>query len=38
VKAAYHRGAHLAERRKMMQSWADFLDQLAGDGPNQAPH
>jgi len=34
VKAAYHRGAHLAERRKMMQSWADFLDQLAGDGPS----
>ena len=29
VKAAYHRGEHLAERRKMLQNWADYLDQLA---------
>lgn len=28
VKAAYHRGEHLAERRKMLQSWADYLDGL----------
>jgi integrase len=25
---AYNRTAHLAERRKMMQSWADYLDSL----------
>jgi len=25
---AYNRTAHLAERRKMMQAWADFLDSL----------
>ena len=28
---AYNRTAHLAERRKMMQQWADYLDQLKGD-------
>lgn len=25
---AYNRTAHLAERRKMMQQWADFLDSI----------
>jgi integrase len=25
---AYNRTAHLPERRKMMQAWADYLDQL----------
>ena len=25
---AYNRTAHLPERRKMMQSWADYLDNL----------
>lgn len=30
VKAAYSRAEHLPERRKMMQSWADYLDSLAG--------
>ena len=25
---AYNRTAHLAERREMMQSWADYLDKL----------
>jgi integrase len=25
---AYNRTAHLAERRKMMQMWADYLDGL----------
>jgi len=29
VKAAYHRGEHLAERQKMLQAWADYLDSLA---------
>jgi integrase len=28
VRAAYHRGEHLDERRRMMQSWADYLDGL----------
>ena len=26
---AYNRTAHLPERRKMMQAWADYLDALA---------
>lgn len=26
VRAAYHRAEYLAERRKMMQQWADYLD------------
>ena len=25
---AYNRTAHLVERRKMMQQWADYLDEL----------
>ena len=25
---AYNRTAHLAERKKMMQEWADYLDKL----------
>ena len=28
VRAAYNRAEHLPERRKMMQSWADYLDGL----------
>ena len=28
---AYNRTAHLPERKKMMQQWADYLDGLAGD-------
>lgn len=28
---AYNRTAHLAERRKMMQAWADYLDALRAD-------
>jgi integrase len=28
TKAAYNRAAHLPERRKMMQAWADYLDKL----------
>jgi hypothetical protein len=27
---AYNRTAHLPERRKMMQQWADYLDNLKG--------
>lgn len=29
---AYNRTAHMAERRKMMQGWADYLDQLRVGG------
>jgi hypothetical protein len=29
---AYNRKAHLAERRRMMQAWADYLDGLKNDG------
>ena len=28
VRAAYNRAQYLNERRKMMQSWADYLDNL----------
>lgn len=28
VRAAYNRAQYMAERRKMMQAWADYLDQL----------
>ena len=28
VRAAYNRAERLAERRKMMQAWADYLDEL----------
>lgn len=28
---AYNRTAHLAERKKMMQAWADYLDELKAD-------
>jgi hypothetical protein len=30
VRAAYNHAQYLPERRKMMQWWADFLDQLRG--------
>ena len=29
---AYNRTAHLPERRKMMQQWADYLDKLRAGG------
>lgn len=28
IKAAYNHAQHLPERKKMMQAWADYLDQL----------
>lgn len=31
VRAAYNRAVHMAERRKMMQAWADYLDGLKAD-------
>lgn len=32
VRAAYNRARRLAERRKMMQAWADYLDGLKSGG------
>lgn len=32
VRAAYNRATRLAERRKMMQVWADYLDTLRNGG------
>ena len=29
IRAAYNRAEHLPERKKMMQAWADYLDELA---------
>lgn len=31
---AYNRATHLPERRKMMQAWSDYLDQLRVTEPN----
>ena len=31
---AYNRTAHLAERREMMQAWADYLDKLRVSSEN----
>ncbi len=36
VRAAYNKAQRLAERRKMMQAWADYLDGLRA-GANVAP-
>ena len=32
VRAAYNHADHLPERRRMMQAWADYLDQLRENG------
>jgi len=32
VRDAYNRAEYLAERRRMMQAWADYLDGLVADG------
>jgi integrase len=32
VRAAYNYAQHLPERRKMMQSWSDYLDGLRAGG------
>ena len=34
VRAAYNKAQRLAERRKMMQAWADYLDGLRAGGDN----
>lgn len=33
IRAAYNRAQRLAERRLLMQQWADFLDGLRESGP-----
>ena len=33
---AYNRTAHLVERKKMMQVWADYLDDIRNDGKESA--
>jgi integrase len=39
VRAAYNRALRLGDRRKMMQDWADYLDELRalGRGPKVVP-
>jgi hypothetical protein len=37
VRAAYNYAQHLPERRKMMQAWADYLDQLKALKPEGKP-
>ena len=37
VRAAYNYAQHLPERRRMMQAWADFLDQLKAHTPPPKP-
>jgi integrase len=32
VRAAYNSAERMAERKKMMQAWADYLDGLKADG------
>jgi integrase len=34
VRAAYNYAEHLPERRKMMQAWADYLDELRASKPS----
>ncbi len=38
VRAAYNRAERLAERRTMMQAWADYLDGLKADDKNKVPN
>src|SRR5690606_515339 len=37
VRAAYNRATRLAERRKMMQAWADYLESLRAISDSTAP-
>jgi integrase len=37
VRAAYNYAEHLPERRRMMQAWADYLDQLRGSAIVMSP-
>lgn len=35
IRAIYNHAEYLPERRKMMQAWADYLDQLVADEENK---
>jgi integrase len=35
VRGAYNRAEYLGERHRMMQRWADYLDQLSGERSNE---
>lgn len=37
TRAAYNAAAHMPERRKMMQAWADYLDELRKGGAQVIP-
>ena len=37
VRAAYNYAQHLPERRRMMQAWADYLQQLKSEVPTTMP-
>jgi integrase len=37
VRAAYNRASRLADRRQMMQAWADYLDALRAGDRRKAP-
>jgi hypothetical protein len=37
VPNAYNRAEYLPERRKMMQAWADLLDEIATPKPKVTP-
>jgi len=37
VRAAYNRAQYMAERRKMMVAWADYLDTLRDGAANVVP-
>jgi integrase len=37
IRAAYHRSEHLEERRRMMQAWADYLDDLRAQAQDTVP-
>ncbi len=38
VRAAYNRAQRLAERRRMMQAWADYLDEVRATPAERAAH
>ena len=35
IRATYNKAERLAERRKMMQAWSDYLDRLRSDKKNR---
>jgi integrase len=38
VRAAYNRAQRLAQRKQMMQDWADLLGKLKDQGPDRRPN